>query len=1067
MGPNSAAWVMDVSDDDIKASWGVPTFLRGRSYEAAGHVVEYSVGRNGSIDAVVQGSRGKVYRTFLHHDQSGVSSACSCPMRMGCKHAVAVLLAARESAAAPAVPAAASWENLLHGLLPSPASEEGTIELGLEFRIDGSPEKLDGLVLRPMRIGKQGWVRSQAGWIDVTTNYRGLNYEPAQREVLLQMSRLTGQHQYAYGHPGSLPLSSLGPLGWSLLRQVVDTGIQLLAGDGLQDVEVSFDPVRIWLDLTTRQDGAQELAISGDLGPLPPGGRRFLIGEPAHGVGELEPGGQLRLHPLADMLPEALRGLFNRDLRITIPRQDADRFQLMYLPALARKGLVMSEAYNPADLPRPQLALELTHEPDHRMLLSWGFRYTSSQAATQVQLRTRGGGVLRDLSAESEIEEAAVRLLGGFPTLREPHRERLIPRAALSHTDTARFVTEVLPHLEAQGVVVTRFGEAPDYSRAAEAPVISIGAEDTQDNDWFDLHVRITVAGKEVPFGLLFRALAAGDDVMLLDNGTWLPLDRPELDRLRQLLAEARDLVEHRPDGTFRISAYQAGWWEELVEIGTVEQDNQSQRWRDRVQTLLSLGSGEREIAVPDGVAATLRPYQMQGFTWLTALWDAGLGGVLADDMGLGKTLQTLTLLERARELGQLDEAPALVVAPASVAGTWAEEAARFTPGLRVTAIRATRNRRGTELADEIRDAHVVVTSYTLLRLEDEAYLGQQWRCLVLDEAQFAKNHRSRTHQVARRIEAPFTLAITGTPLENSLGDLWSMFFLAAPGLFPRLDGFTTTYRKPVEKDGDAAVLARLRTRIRPFMLRRTKREVAAELPEKVEQVTRLELTPAHRRRYDQHLTRERTRVLGMLEDMDRNRVAIFQALTRLRQLALDPRLVDPGLPPAPSAKITSLLEQLRELAGEGHRALVFSSFTGFLKLVREALDAEGIEYVYLDGRTRDRPARIAQFREGQAPVFLISLKAGGFGLTLTEADYVFVLDPWWNPAAENQAVDRAHRIGQTRAVNVYRMVSADTIEEKVVALQQRKRDLFASVVDTGEFRGTAITAADIRGLLE
>ena len=195
--------------------------------------------------------------------------------------------------------------------------------------------------------------------------------------------------------------------------------------------------------------------------------------------------------------------------------------------------------------------------------------------------------------------------------------------------------------------------------------------------------------------------------------------------------------------------------------------------------------------------------------------------------------------------------------------------------------------------------------------------------------------------------------------------------------------------------------------------------------------------------------------------------MAIFRALTKLRQLALDPRLVDTELPPTPSAKITTLLEQIRELAEEGHRALVFSSFTGFLKLVREMLEAEGIEYVYLDGRTRDRPARIVQFREGEAPVFLISLKAGGFGLTLTEADYVFVLDPWWNPAAENQAVDRAHRIGQTRAVNVYRMVSADTIEEKVVALQQRKRDLFASVIDTGEFRSTAITASDIRGLLE
>ena len=1064
MGPHSTAWVTKVSDEAIRASWGDATFLRGRSYEAAGHVLKYSTDRTGSIEAVVKGSGRKVYRTFLHHDHRGINSACSCPMRMGCKHAVAVLLAARESAMETVSPAS-SWENALAGLLPATETRGRPVELGLEFRIDGPLEQPNGLALRPLRLGKQGWIKSQAGWLDIVTNYRGVNYEPAQREVLLQMARLTGRHQYTYSTPASISLSDLGPLGWSLLSQGVDAGIQLIAGQGFQDVEVGFEPVRIWLDVDLRDDGSRQLAMSGDLGPVPPGSRRFLIGEPAHGVGELGPGGRLRLRPLAGTVPDAIRGLFNRNLAVTIPAQDAGRFQLMYLPALVQRGLVPPGTWDPEDLPHPELTLGLTHEPGHRMLLEWGFRYVAGETTVDVAFHPRAGESFRDQEAEQILEEVALRLVGDYPNLREPHWQRLNPTAAVIRADAARFVTEALPLLEGEGVIVTHHGETPEYSRATEAPVVSVGAEDTGDNDWFNLHVRVTVAGRDVPFEQLFRALAAGDEAMLLDDGTWFPLDRPELDRLRQLLAEARELVDPGPGGQLRISAYQAGLWEELAELGVVEE--QSRRWRERVQTLLNLGSDETRITVPDGLDAVLRPYQEQGLTWLAALWDADLGGVLADDMGLGKTLQCLALLERARELGQLDDAPVLVVAPASVVGTWAEEAARFAPGLRVAVIRATRARRGTELAEEIRGAHLVVTSYTLLRMEDEAYLEQKWRGLVLDEAQFVKNHRSRTYQVARRIGAPFTLAITGTPLENSLSDLWSMFSLVAPGLFPRLEGFNEIYRKPVEKNGKTDVLGRLRARIRPFMLRRTKREVVRELPEKVEQITRLELTPEHRRRYDQHLTRERTRVLGMLDDMDRNRVAIFRALTKLRQLALDPRLVDTELPPTPSAKITTLLEQIRELAAEGHRALVFSSFTGFLKLVRETLEAEGIEYVYLDGRTRDRPARIVQFREGDAPVFLISLKAGGFGLTLTEADYVFVLDPWWNPAAENQAVDRAHRIGQTRAVNVYRMVSADTIEEKVVALQQRKRDLFASVIDTGEFRSTAITASDIRGLLE
>ena len=815
MGPHSTAWVTKVSDEAIRASWGDATFLRGRSYEASGHVLKYSTDRTGSIEAVVKGSGRKVYRTFLHHDHRGINSACSCPMRMGCKHAVAVLLAARESAMETVFPAS-SWENALAGLLPATETGGRPVELGLEFRIDGPLEQPNGLVLRPLRLGKQGWIKSQAGWLDIVTNYRGVNYEPAQREVLLQMARLTGRHQYTYSTPASVSLSDLGPLGWSLLSQGMDAGIQLIAGQGFQDVEVGFEPVRIWLDVDLRDDGSRQLAMSGDLGPVPPGSRRFLIGEPAHGVGELGPGGRLRLRPLAGTVPDAIRGLFNRNLTVTIPAQDAGRFQLMYLPALVQRGLVPPGTWDPEDLPHPELTLGLTHEPGHRMLLEWGFRYVAGETTVDVAFHPRAGESFRDQEAEQILEEVALRLVGDHPTLREPHWQRLNPNATVTRADAARFVTETLPLLEGEGVIVTHHGETPEYSRATEAPVISVGAEDTGDNDWFNLHVRVTVAGRDVPFEQLFRALAAGDEAMLLDDGTWFPLDRPELDRLRQLLAEARKLVDPGPGGQLRISAYQAGLWEELAELGVVEE--QPRRWRERVQTLLSLGSDETRITVPDGLDAVLRPYQEQGLTWLAALWDADLGGVLADDMGLGKTLQSLALLERARELGQLDDAPVLVVAPASVVGTWAEEAARFAPGLRVAVIRATRARRGTELAEEIRGAHLVVTSYTLLRMEDEAYLEQKWRGLVLDEAQFVKNHRSRTYQVARRIGAPFALAITGTPLENSLGDLWSMFSLAAPGLFPRLEGFTENYRKPVEKNGETDVLGRLRARIRPVL---------------------------------------------------------------------------------------------------------------------------------------------------------------------------------------------------------------------------------------------------------
>jgi len=365
------------------------------------------------------------------------------------------------------------------------------------------------------------------------------------------------------------------------------------------------------------------------------------------------------------------------------------------------------------------------------------------------------------------------------------------------------------------------------------------------------------------------------------------------------------------------------------------------------------------------------------------------------------------------------------------------------------------------------RDHDLVVTTYALLRLEREQFTSQHWAGLVLDEAQQVKNHQSKAYAAVRAIDADFRLAVTGTPFENRLMELWSLLSITAPGLYPAPRRFREVVVGPVEKGADAAALDRFRTRIRPFMLRRTKELVAADLPPKQEQVLDVTLEPRHRKIYDVHLAKERQKILGLVEDFDRNRVAIFSALTKLRQLALDPALVDPEHERVGSAKLDLLADQLSEVTAEGHQALVFSTFTSFLTRVRERLTHDGIATVYLDGSTRDREAVIEAFRRGEAPVFLISLKAGGVGLTLTEADYVYVLDPWWNPAAEAQAVDRAHRIGQDKHVNVYRLVAGDTIEEKVMELKARKAALFAKVIDGGGASSSGITAEDVRRLFD
>jgi SNF2 family DNA or RNA helicase len=358
-----------------------------------------------------------------------------------------------------------------------------------------------------------------------------------------------------------------------------------------------------------------------------------------------------------------------------------------------------------------------------------------------------------------------------------------------------------------------------------------------------------------------------------------------------------------------------------------------------------------------------------------------------------------------------------------------------------------------------------VVTSYTLLRLEQDDYVDLPWGGLVLDEAQTVKNHQSKTYQAVRRVETPFRLALTGTPIENRLMDLWSLLSIVAPGLYPWPQRFVELVANPVERLGDAAVLDRFRRRVRPFLLRRTKEAVASDLPAKQEQVLEVALTPRHREVYETHLQRERQTVLGLVDEFDKNRIAIFGSLTRLRQLSLDAALVDEAYDGVGSAKVDVLVDHLREIADEGHRALVFSSFTTFLGRVRDRLEREGIAASYLDGSTRRRGEVVDAFRSGTDPVFLISLKAGGVGLTLTEADYVFVLDPWWNPAVEAQAVDRTHRIGQSRPVNVYRLVAGGTIEEKVMALKERKARLSAQVLDAEALGSQPLGADDVRAL--
>ena len=850
-------------------------------------------------------------------------------------------------------------------------------------------------------------------------------------------------------------------------------------------------------------------------------------------VPNLPEGVELALIPLVEPLDAASEALISAGT-VKIPAAERPAFQRDFLPALSRSvpALTPDPALALPAVTPPRLVLELTFDEEvrHDAQLGWHWEYPLNPFEADPEHESgvqrlpvfgypgEEGGEVRDERFEARVLRSVRSVLAAHPALASLEERRV------EGWETRELLSAVLPKLRRISAVRVRFnGTPPEFVEATDA-LIEVTVTEGNSRDWFGLGIAVKVNNWTVPFAQIFEALDRGADRILLGNGTYFSLRRPEFKTLRTLIAEARELDE--AGGELRINRHQAGLFSELESLAVSVQT--TRRWDEQVRSLLALVEASeareanpaegadkpaaspdthdkrnnggvvrpnlnREYPVPAGLRATLRPYQVEGYRWLTFLYEHRMGGILADDMGLGKTVQALALLAHAIEEHRAAApvepfAPFLVVAPTSVITNWAAEAERFLPEAKVVTITETTAGK-TPLAERIAGAHLVLTSYTLLRMDEEAYTGyartlgrtvddstgeqsapEGWGALLLDEAQFVKNTGTRAWSIARAMPARTKIAMTGTPLENNLMELWALLAIVADGLFPSARAFRDLYARPAESGEDpahaAATTARLRRRIRPLMLRRTKELVAAELPAKNDVRVNLPLAPGHRRIYDTHLQRERQKVLGLLEDMDKNRFTIFQSLTLLRRLALDAALIDPdAYEGVTSAKREYLVERLPELLAGGHRVLVFSQFTGYLKSIARALSEKGIDHLYLDGSTRNRAEVIEAFRAGAAPVFLISLKAGGFGLNLTEADHVFIMDPWWNPAAEQQAVDRIHRIGQEREVHVYRLVAEGTIEEKVMQLKASKAALFDAVVGEGEFASAAVTAEDVREL--
>ncbi len=584
--------------------------------------------------------------------------------------------------------------------------------------------------------------------------------------------------------------------------------------------------------------------------------------------------------------------------------------------------------------------------------------------------------------------------------------------------------------------------------------------------DWFELRGDASFAGASIELPRLLEAVRRGERMIRLGDGTQGMLPEAWLERFGPLagLAQGDDTgaVRYLPSQATLLDAM-------LAAEPEVDVDRAFTRLRDRLRSFDRI----EPAAEPRGFHGELRGYQRDGLGWLKFLVELGLGGCLADDMGLGKTVQVLALLQarRLRRATPAERRPSLIVAPRSVVHNWLEEAARFTPRLKTIAYSGPG--RG-KLLPKLSEHHVVVTTYGLLRRDVAELKEVPFDLAVLDEAQAIKNASSQGAKAARLLRADHRLALTGTPVENHLGELWSIFEFLNPGMLGRLPAFKDLKGGGPKSGAPEAgardrALAGVAAALKPFILRRTKDQVLRDLPAKTEQTLYCDLAPRQWRLYRELRDHYRAALDKRIEaqGLARAKIHVLEALLRLRQAACHPGLVDPTRKRHASAKVDTLLEQLEEVLEEGHKVLVFSQFVSLLAIVKERLEKRRTPFEYLDGATRDRQARVDRFQtDPECRLFLISLKAGGLGLNLTAADYVFILDPWWNPAVEAQAVDRAHRIGQTRPVFAYRLIARNTVEEKILELQQSKRELADAILSASGGVIQNLTAEDLRLLL-
>lgn len=1083
--------VLSYTIQDVRL-WLTPAIMqRGAAYVARVSQLHVSAER---ISGWVQGSAPRPYWVEVHFGATlRPSLSCSCPVGFACKHVAAVLLRAlmgAERDQAPAInPAVLQWiedlrrsqgrgekksvvrrERLFYLLDPDMRDRRGAVVF-LKGRTDanGAPaagvqrwENVERALLQPPAFVdeadiialRQVWMQRPKGygWGPILLSGKGL-------DAIMRAMLATGR-VYTGTPDGDLhPLQEGPPRAAEVFWQARDetwTVLQLRLLTGQGTIMGGEQPW--YVDAEAGLVGPIECDVPQDLL-----GRLFDL--PALTVQDRQVLGSV-LDEVAPALPSPVAAAGVRVIDCA-PRP---LLQLRtVLPWSIRRHKQYDYGYErPYDLAIPVFAYE-----GHQFYPDDHHEFIALDSGETVK-------VCRRFADEAHLL-ASLTAVGLTPVDREvlsmsrgelPHS----PVGLDSEAAWPAFMTEGVRRLRAAGWTV----DIPPDFRHHRLEVTAWDAELREAGQgWFDLDLGIEVEQRRVALAPVLAALFKREPRWLSpdivntisdDEGVDLPLPdgslaRVRAERVKPLARTLIDLFDGAGDGSLRVSGFDAARLQVLDDPA---------RWRFRgpaslqamVDRLRAAGAVQ-PVEAPVGFGLPLRGYQLEGLAWLQYLRAQDLAGILADDMGLGKTAQTLAHLLLEKQAGRLTQ-PALVVLPTSLVFNWKREAAQAAPSLRVLALH------GKDRAAHfgaIANHDVVLTTYPLV-WRDQRVLGEQeWHMLILDEAQSVKNAAGRAAQALRELRARHRLCLTGTPLENHLGELWAQFDFLLPGFLGDSKNFSRRWRNPIEKQGDAARRDILAQRVRPFILRRRKEDVAKELPDKTVVVRRVELTGGQRDLYEavRATVDENVQKLIAAQGFRRSQIVILDALLKLRQVCCDPRLV--SLPSAAAvrecAKLDLLADMLPELMAEGRRVLLFSQFTGMLDLIEELLQRLKLPWVRLDGQTQDRERVVAQFQNGEVPLFLLSLKAGGVGLNLTAADTVIHYDPWWNPAAEQQATDRAHRIGQERAVFVYKLVVAGSIEERIVALQERKAELADGILQQDGGQLARFDSDDLLALLQ